>query len=85
MSAIPQPSVYMEDILPQVVRMKNAFPQSHIETAFRMAFILALLIIGNEVASISKLIKYSLIQVLTLEFYCLFFLVSSNLHITLSF
>lgn len=36
MSAIPQPSVYIEDVLPQVLRMKNPFPQSHIETAFRM-------------------------------------------------
>lgn len=86
MSASPQPSVYIEGILLQVLRMKNAFPQSHMETAFRMVSGLysALLIRGNEVPGISKLIKHSLIQVLTLEFYGLFFIVTSSLHITLS-
>lgn len=58
MSAIPQPSMYIESILPQVLRMKNAVPQLKHGNSLQNGlwpFFWLLLIIGNEVPGISKL------------------------------
>lgn len=62
----------------------------HVETAFRMVsgLFLALLFMVNEILAIPKfsLIKYSLIQILILDFsfQVFFFIVRRNLHVTLS-